>query len=410
MYLLLGYGKSNRSIEKYLIKEKIAYKIYDDNMINKNIDINKISLIIKSNGISKNHPILKKAKNNNIKIISDLQYFYNINNNNNYCLVTGSNGKTTIVSLLEKTLKDTIAIGNNGLAFFDYLNNKKYKILEVSSFMLENSNYINYKYNIIANIYPTHLEHHENFINYIRCKLSFLKNLNKNNYVIYNKDDIILNRIIECYDFNKISISLYDHASTIYLNNNVIYYKNIKVMNLDNIKLIGKHNIVNIMLVIGVILNHPLKKDCYLEEINNYQGEKYRLQQIYNNSFKIINDSKSTNFKALSVALESFDNDIILIVGGMKRNDNYNLLGEKLYKIKHVYCYGENKEDFYNYFFSNNIKCSQYNTLEEVIRNLNITNNQVLLFSPGSISHDQFKNFEDRGNEFNKLIHKKYNF
>jgi len=94
----------------------------------------------------------------------------------------------------------------------------------------------------------------------------------------------------------------------------------------------------------------------------------------------------------------------------MKRNDNYNLLGEKLYKIKHVYCYGENKEDFYNYFFSNNIKCSQYNTLEEVIRNLNITNNQVLLFSPGSISHDQFKNFEDRGNEFNKLIHKKYNF
>lgn len=404
MYLLLGYGKSNKSIEKYLIKQKIKYLIYDDIKFNNNIDLKKVSLIIKSNGISNDHKIIKEAKNKKIKIISDLQYFYYETNINNYCLVTGSNGKTTIVSLLEKTLNNTISIGNNGLAFFDYINDNKYKVLEVSSFMLETISFINYKYNIITNIYPTHLEHHSNYINYIKSKLSFLKHLSTNNYVIYNKDDILLNRIINNYDFHKVSVSLKDHSSTIYLKENYIYYKTIKILNIKMIKLIGKHNIYNIMLVLGLLLNHPLKKPNYKKEIYNYLGEKYRLQLIYNNKFKIINDSKSTNFKALKVALESFNENIILIVGGMKRNDDYKLLNKELDKIKVVYCYGENKDDFYNYFINNKIECYKYDSLEEVIKNIKIINNHILLFSPGSISHDQFKDFEERGEVFNRLI------
>ena len=158
------------------------------------------------------------------------------------------------------------------------------------------------------------------------------------------------------------------------------------------------------MLVLGLLLNHPLKKQNYKKEIYNYLGEKYRLQLIYNNKFKIINDSKSTNFKALKVALESFNENIILIVGGMKRNDDYKLLNKELYKIKVVYCYGENKDDFYNYFINNKIECYKYDSLEEVIKNIKIINNHVLLFSPGSISHDQFKDFEERGEVFNRLI------
>ena len=410
MYLLLGYGKSNKSVEKYLLKQHKEYIIFDDYKKDIKFDLDRIKTIIKSNGINNDHNILKEARARKIEIISDLQFYFDVTKEEKSCLVTGSNGKTTIVSLLEKTLNNTIAIGNNSLALFDYLEDENYKILEVSSFMLENINYIKYKYNIVSNIYPTHLEHHSTFVNYIKCKLSFLKYLDNNDYVVYNKDDIILNRIINSYDVNKISVSYDDNKSDIYYKENYIYYHNTKVLNTNNLRLMGKHNIYNVMLVLGVLLNHPLKKTNYKNLIYQYTGEKYRIQIIYDDKFKIINDSKSTNFKALNVALNSFKENIVLIVGGMKRNDDFELLDKELYKIKKVYCMGENKEDFYNYFTNNSILAYNYNTLEDVINNLVLEESDILLFSPGSVSHDQFIDFEHRGEVFNSLIKNKYFF
>lgn len=413
MYLLLGYGKSNKSIEKYLINKNIEYMIYDDKNCNYSFNKNffsKIKIIIKSNGIKNNHPILEEARERQIKIISDLQYFYEQTNRNDYCLVTGSNGKTTIVSLLEKCLNKSISIGNNGLPFFDKIDNDQYKILEVSSFMLENINYIKYKYNIISNIHQTHLEHHGNFINYIKSKISFIKYLDIQDNVIYDKDDILLNRLIECYEVNKISVSLNDSSAHLYLKDKFIYYKKKKVLDVSKLQLIGNHNIYNVMLVLGVILNNNLIKENYLEIIYNYKGEKFRMEMIYDGNFKIINDSKSTNFKALNVALDSFKDNIVLIVGGNIRNDDYNLINKHLNKINRVYCYGENKDYFYNYFNINNITVTKYKNLNDLIDHLMMNNGEILLFSPGSISYDQFKDFEERGNVFNKLIKNKYFF
>lgn len=406
MILLLGMGLGNKSVEKFLIKNNIKYCVYDDRNVDKNINILKeknIKLIIKSNGINNNHLIINEAMKYNIKVISDLQFFYVLTNNENYVLVTGSNGKTTIVTLLEKCLKDTIAIGNNGLPLFDYISDNSYKIIEASSFMLENCQYIKYKYNIISNIYPTHLEHHKTFIQYIKSKLSFLKFLKEEDYVIYDNDDIILRRIINCYNVKKVPVSLYKSDCPLYLNDGYIYYLNNKLLSIKPIKLIGNHNIKNIMLVLGVLLNHELTKQNYLLEIMKFKGVKYRLELIYDKNIKIYNDSKSTNFKALSEALKCFNDSLALIVGGKKRNDDFNLLTKHLYKIEVVYCYGENKYDFFNYFNNNNIKCFVYDNLHDVISNLKFESN-ILLFSPGSVSYDQFSNFEERGNYFNKLI------
>ena len=179
MFLLLGNGMSNQSIKKYFDCNNINYLIYDDLNMIIDIDYKKIDVIIKSNGIKNNHKVVVEANKKNIPVISDLQFFYSINNESKYTLVTGSNGKTTVVSLLERCLKNTKSIGNNSLPFFDYINDEKYKILEVSSFMLENINYknnynIKYDYNIITNIYQTHLEHHETFINYVKSKIQYI--------------------------------------------------------------------------------------------------------------------------------------------------------------------------------------------------------------------------------------------
>lgn len=415
MFLLLGNGMSNQSIKKYFDSNNINYLIYDDLNMIIDIDYKKIDVIIKSNGIKNNHKVIVNANKKSIPVISDLQFFYSINNENKYTLVTGSNGKTTVVSLLERCLQNTKSIGNNSLPFFDYINDKKYKILEVSSFMLENINYknnynINYDYNIITNIYPTHLEHHESFINYIKSKISFLKYLNNKKTIIYNKDDLLLKRIIDTYDLNKISVSLKEQAS-VYKKNNYLFYKNKKIININKIKLLGNHNLYNIMFTIAIVNNLKKKKINYKRKIYSYLGENYRMQVIYKKDYLIINDSKSTNFYALSVALDSVNDNTILIVGGKIRKDNYHLLTKYLNKIKCVYTYGENNEMFYNYFSNNNIITYKYNTLKEVVNNLpSLNKNDTLLFSPGSISHDQYTDFNDRGKEFNKLIKNKYLF
>ena len=116
------------------------------------------------------------------------------------------------------------------------------------------------------------------------------------------------------------------------------------------------------------------------------------------------------NFTALRVALESFKDNIVLIVGGMKRNDNFSLLDNQLMKIKSVYCYGENKDEFFDYFFKNQIKCYKFDSIEEIVNNIKVVKNDIVLFSPGSISHDQFDDFEHRGEVFNSLIKNKYFF
>lgn len=401
--LLLGLGKSNRSIEVYLKKYNYSYEKYDDFIYFKKIKAKDYYLIIKSNGIKQEHNIIQDAIKNNIKIISDLEFYYLVTGINDSIMCTGSNGKTTIVSLLEKCLNNAVAIGNNGLAFFDYINDFRYKIIEASSFMLENTYKTKYKYNVITNIYNTHLEHHKSYVNYIKSKLSFLKRLDTSDIVVYNADDLLLNRIVNSYEFRKISVSKNDNAD-IYLKDNYIYFKNDKYINIKNLNIIGEHNIYNIMLLLGILLNHPLTKEDFINEIYNFKGVKYRMELIYDNECVIYNDSKSTNYMALNSALSCFKDNVILICGGQYRDDEISILDKHLNKLDKVYCFGENKNIFFKYFNNNNKKCFKFSSLDEVVKNLKDYNDKIILFSPGSVSFDQFSDFEHRGEVFNYLI------
>ena len=88
----------------------------------------------------------------------------------------------------------------------------------------------------------------------------------------------------------------------------------------------------------------------------------------------------------------------------MKRNDNFSLLNNQLMKIKSVYCYGENKDEFFDYFINNQIKCYKFNNVEEIVNNIKVAKNDIVLFSPASASFDMFKNFEERGRLFKKYV------
>lgn len=404
--LLLGLGVSNESIKKYFDNNKIEYDIYDPKS---KYDLSNYEMIVKSNGFKMDYPLLIEAKNKHICITNDLELFIKTKKNvKNSILVTGSNGKTTIVSILEKCIENGKAIGNNGLPFFDYIDKNYNYIIEVSSFMLETAHNVHFKYNIITNIFVTHLEHHNTFVNYVKSKCSFMKKLNKNDYLIYNYDDKLLRRIVSIYNCKKISFSLNNKKTTLFIDKGFIYYLNKRIMSIEQFKLIGNHNLYNIMASIGLLINYKKVKTNYCDIIKNFITIKHRIELIYDGTVKIYNDSKSTNFNALRVSLDCFkEKRVLLIVGGKKRKDDFKLLDNKIKCVVEVFAFGENKMVFKKYFETKDINCKTFSSLETLVNNLiNINYVDVILFSPASTSFDLYNNFEERGEHFTKLIHK----
>lgn len=395
-YLLLGMGLSNKSIEKYLQKNNFDYCIYDDALYPNMVKIEEIDIVIKSPGINPDHFLLKKAK----KVITDLEFFYLISKNKTFITVTGSNGKTTTVSLLKHLIDDIDLGGNIGVPLFDFTKSNRDIIIEASSFMLEFTHEFRCQYNVILNLYKTHLEHHHTFVNYIKSKLKLLKNTLPSDYIIYNYDDVLLRRLIPNYQGIKVPFSRKEKVG-IYLENYKIKYRRKVLVDVKKLNLIGEHNYSNIMAALGVILNY--RGD--LKSLTLFGGVKYRLEFIgLIGTVRVYNDSKSTNFNALYHAINAFKNQkVILICGGQKRDDDYSLFND-INNISKCYIYGENRVDLGRYFMTKTKDIYLYHTLKEVVNNLDLDNADVLLFSPGSVSYDQYESYIKRGEDFNNLI------
>ncbi len=225
--------------------------------------------------------------------------------------------------------------------------------------------------------------------------------------MIYNYDNEILRRIcqnIECY---KIPFSRKEKVKGAYLENGKIYFNMRKIMNVCDINLEGEHNIENVLASVAVCYCYDIAIEQIEQGVKSFKGIEHRLERFLSiNNINVYNDSKSTNFLAMKSAISSLkENKILLICGGEKKSDNVNVLDDNLSKVKKVIVCGENKDFLTNYFVSKNIIVDTYDTLEEAIKHKNEFFKEdidTILFSPGSPSFDQFKNFEDRGRFFKK--------
>lgn len=411
-YLLYGLGKSNQSVKKYFDNHNYPYEIYIDG-VNEVKNLFSFDLIVKSPGIVNNTYLLKNVKKN--RVVTDLELFYRLNKSFDLITITGSNGKTTVTSLIEKVLNNFnyVACGNIGIPIFDYIDSQiKGLIVEASSFMLEYCKTFKPRIFVILNIEKHHLSHHLTFDNYLNSKLTPLKNMTNNDIIIYNYDDLIIKNEIIKYNCKKYSFSLNNKKSDCYLDNNYIYYNNKKFMSIDKLKLIGFHNIKNILASILVFqkIGFLIEDELIISSINNFQPLEHRLEKFLETSDLIfINDSKSTNPFATKEAIDSVKNyyknkDIILIMGGKNENYDYSILLEKKKFLKKILLYGENKEKIKEELL---VQDKVLSTIDEIINSLDVKNS-VVLFSPGAPSYDQFQNFEERGTIFKNLIFKKY--
>tara|TARA_B100001057_G_scaffold155684_1_gene155959 strand:- start:9844 stop:11154 length:1311 start_codon:yes stop_codon:yes gene_type:complete len=416
--LVYGLGKSGLSSFNFLKTISDVY-LFDDNLnlkfrrsVKKRILpfkklLNfKLDLIILSPGIDINDCKLKHLlKKYNQNIYTDLDIFYSFYKNN--CItITGTNGKSTTCKLLYDILKDqkidTKLVGNIGLPILSAkrISKKTIFIIEASSYQLEYSRIFSSKYAAILNISPDHLERHGNLNKYIFAKFKLLKNQKKGSIGFVNRNDrFIQNRI------NKISYKFkLNHVDT--------RIKKSLQKKIKNQYFSSKTNQANLAFVLRIIKNFPIKKKILLKSINKFSGLNYRQQIIFQNKrLIIINDSKSTSYSS-SEELLKMQNNIYWLIGGIpKKKDKLNL-PKKYFKNIQVYVFGKNYQKFVN-DLRNKIKLRKFTDLKRALDMIlaDINNNKIrkniILFSPASASFDNFKNFEDRGLYFNKLI-KKY--
>ena len=367
-------------------------------------EILKSDIVIKSPGINNQSTIIKKIIDLSIPIISEIE-FASWFTNGFIIALTGTNGKSTTVKLINSILKDygffTLLGGNIGIPFsknvLDEISNgtrkKIFHILEISSFQLEHIYHFKPHISIILNIAPDHLDRYESFQEYFNQKLKILINQDKDCYALINQ--------------NHINISDKDYDVKIIRFN---YLKNKKI-SINNPELEGNHNYENILAASIVSKLCGVTNKSMIETINHFKSLSHRLEKIISISgINYYNDSKATNLSATIAAIETIKGNIILILGGIDKNDDdfTNLIQYKN-KIKNILLYGDSRDkikkqihSFFDIFIFHQFKEAIQKSIE-----LSKPNDNVLL-SPACASFDQFNNYEERGNYFRKIISNYY--
>jgi len=417
--LIYGLGKSGLSAYKFLKKKNTIY-LYDDKKINnksveikknlisyKNLIKKKIDYTIISPGINTDNCQLSQFLKKDIeKINTDLDIFYNKYSENINITITGTNGKSTtskiLYEVLRKHKKDVRLVGNigNPILLEKNITSKTIFVIEASSYQLEYSKLFRSNIAVILNISPDHLERHKTLKNYVRAKFKLIKNQTKKDYAILDTSNFHIKKQIKNQKF----------LSEIIKVNKKVDPKILKKINNPYFRTDG--NKKNLSFIIEIIKIFNIKKENIFKTLKNFNGLKYRQQIIFkSNDLTVINDSKATTFSSSTSILRSLSNVHWLVGGLAKKGDKFSLLKNNCKNFK-AYIFGKDRR-FFTKELKNIIKYESFDDLESSIKKIffNINNSknrkhQTILFSPAAASFDSFKNFEDRGKHFNKLIKK----
>lgn len=375
--------------------------------------INNADICIISPSIKDSAPVLSKIK---CPIKSDLEFCgVDLNYQDKMVLITGTNGKTTTTMLTSFVLSEKYNapyVGNVGVPPLYELNNKNpdYLVVEASSYQLHYSKNLFPKIAILCNITPDHISWHNGMEGYIKDKTDILKRMDKDSFVVLNYDDSYTKSFVDEIKANVYYFSLkkIDYENLCYIDNGAIYFKDEKIINLDEINLAGNHNYQNVMCSIISAKLIGMDNETIKIAIKKFKAPAHRLEFISTiDGVSYYNDSKATNPEASNVAITAFPNKkVTLIAGGRDKNtslDEFVLLIKK--NIEKVVLIGEATERFktalMNIGFNNIV---EEKTLNEAIDEAEKEKPDVVLFSPACASFDMFDNFEVRGECFREYV------
>nr|WP_232475278.1 UDP-N-acetylmuramoyl-L-alanine--D-glutamate ligase [Brachyspira pilosicoli] len=381
-----------------------------------------ITLIIISPGVPQSIDIVKEAKKRNIKVIGEIEFAYNLIPDRNYISVTGTDGKTTTVNLIYSIIssyKKARLLGNVGNTFskeVESIEKDEDIVLELSSFQLETVDNFHSHISVILNIAEDHLDRYKDIEDYFNAKKNITKNQNSNDFLILNYDNSYTNRyyneLIKTKDisFNVLTFSTKYREANLYYNNEdeCLYYNAEKIFSIAKRKLLGMHNIENILASVLACIKDNIPIEYIDKAVNNFQSIEHRLEFVKEiDGVRYINDSKATSMSAVMSALKSFDKNIILIMGGRNKGIDFKPLKSIIEeRVKKLILTGEASEDLSSMIdVSNKIIIKDFTEAFDYAKKIAVKGDTVLL-SPGCASFDSFKNYEERGKYFKSLVNR----
>jgi UDP-N-acetylmuramoylalanine--D-glutamate ligase len=259
---------------------------------------------------------------------------------------------------------------------------------------------------VLTNISETHIDFHDSYARYKEMKKRIFNNHTDKDIAILNYDNDEVLKLTSDIPSDKYYFSKTEKLAC-YIEDNSIYYKGDKVVDLNDVRLKGSHNYENIMAAIMVAKEFNISNESIINVLKEFKGVEHRIEYVDTiNGRKFYNDSKSTNNKATITALSSFTEPTILLMGGLDRGIPFDEIAPYLKNVKLIEAFGETKEKVEEFAKSNNIECHSFDIMKLAIVDgyEHSSEGDVILLSPACASWDQYKKFEDRGNEFKEIV------
>ena len=377
-------------------------------------------IVVKSPGIPDDAKIVFHFVSQDIPVISEIEWASRFTEAL-LVAITGSNGKTTTTNLtyeiFKKAFNDVGLAGNVGysLAHLVAKDQNSAYVLELSSFQLDGIVSFKPKVAVLLNITPDHLDRYNNSIKeYTSSKFRITMNQDEEDYFIYNYDDPLIKEYVSKHSIKAkmVPISIKERLDfgawltkdklNININNNQFD------MSIYDLALKGKHNVYNSMASAVAARVLDIGKEDIRECLTGFRGIEHRLEFVGKvDGVKFINDSKATNVNAVWYALDSAQEPIIWIVGGIDKGNNYKELKELVKnKVKAIVCLGKDNDKIKKAFkkdVETIVETSSASEAVMVSKTLSAVGDTVLL-SPACASFDLFENYEDRGHQFKSAV------
>ena len=379
-------------------------------------------VIMKSPGIPDKAPIIKKAHEKGIAVISEIE-FASQYTDSLIVGITGSNGKTTTTLLTYHIFKEAglqVGLGGNiGYSFAELVatENPPYYVLEISSFQLDGIEHFAPHIAVLLNITPDHLDRYDyKFENYINSKFRIAMNQTENDYLIYDADDEVITQWLSTHTIKSklIPFSIEKELPQgAFLKDNKIYImleNQTTEIDVEEISLRGKHNIKNTMAASVAARLVNIRNNSLRESLKGFKGAPHRLEEVkVVDGVTYVNDSKATNVNSVFYALDTIKTPIVWIVGGQDKGNDYNSLLPYVHeKVRAIVCLGVDNTPIIQSFYNTIDTLVETRSMDEAVKLAQgfAQEGDTVLLSPACASFDLFKNYEERGDLFKAAVQK----
>ena len=392
---------------------EFVFGSHPDDLLDSSIDY-----LMKNPGVPIDHKYVLKANELGVEVINETEMAYRLlpkDKNIKLIGITGTNGKTTTTTLIYNFIKEdgkrVHLAGNIGYplcSFLDKLEEDDIIVDEISCQQLENVKEYHPDIAVLTNISEAHLEFMKTFDHYKEVKQRIFSNQIYSDIAITNMENDEALSLVKDIKSTVKYFSSKNEINGAYISDDSIYYYDEKVVDLNQVRLIGNHNYENIMAAILAVKELGVSNESICRVLKDFGGVEHRLEFVCEvNGRKFYNDTEATNIKCCQIALSSFKEPTILFLGGYERDQDFNELTSYIKNVKAIMAIGSCRKRVKEFGDKMGIPTYQYEFLKEAFPIAWDISNEgdVLLLSPASASWDQYKECEERGAEFKKYAH-----